>query len=97
MFICFLRRCQVEEYMKSPSDRRRIPPLVAAVRNRLHLDANSARLMTATALLECRTNQNLLFDAVHGLCVNGSNGIALVLLGRLEDPGRGGISSFVKS
>lgn len=71
---------RVEEYMKSPSDRRRIPPLVAAVRNRLHLDANSARLMTATALLECRTNQNLLFDAVHGLCVNGSNGIALVLL-----------------
>ena len=69
--------------MQSASDRRRIPPLVAAVRKRLHLDATSSRLIGATALLECRTNQNLLSDAVYGLCVNGINGLALVLLGKV--------------
>ena len=79
----FLSSFQVEEFMKSSSDRQRILPLVAAVRSRLHLDSTSARLMSATALLECRINQNLLFDAIHGLCVNGSNGLALVLLGQL--------------
>lgn len=71
---------RMKQFMQSSSDKRRILPLMADLRNRLHLDATNARLMSATALLECRTNQNLLFDAVHGLCVNGINGLSLVLI-----------------
>merc|ERR1719193_2424134 len=60
---------------------RDIPPLLAKVKEQLNLDAASSRVMSATALLECRGNQHHLLDAIHGLCVTGVNGLALVLLG----------------
>ena len=71
---------QVAQYLRND---RKIPNLVDAVQKRLNFDAASARVMSATALLECQINQHLLFDAVHGLCFNGINGTALVLLGKI--------------
>merc|ERR1719167_1195920 len=67
--------------MTSPSDRKHIVPLVAAIAQRLDFDASSTLVTSATALLECEINQHLLLDAMHGLCFNGINGVALVLLG----------------
>ena len=68
--------------MTSSSNREQVAALLAAIDQRLDLDAASARVMSATALLECQINQHLLLDAVHGVCFNGINGISLVLLGQ---------------